>query len=94
MTGVSFFKKHGFLVGLSIDGPRELHDRYRVKGNGRPTFDTVMSGLALLGKHKVSFNTLTVINDHNSRRPLEVYRFLKRIADGHMQFIPAVERLP
>ena len=89
-----FFKKYGFLVGLSIDGPRELHDRYRVKGNGRPTFDTVMSGLALLRKHKVSFNTLTVVNDHNSLQPLEVYRFLKRIGDGHMQFIPAVERLP
>jgi len=56
----SFFKKHSFLVGLSIDGPRELHDRYRVKGNGLPTFDTVMSGVSLLRKHKVSFNTLTV----------------------------------
>jgi uncharacterized protein len=88
-----FFKKHGILVGLSIDGPRKLHDRYRVKGNGRPSFDTVMQGLELLRKHKVSFNTLTVINAHNSLQPLEVYRFLKRIADGHMQFIPAVERL-
>ena len=53
-----------------------------------------MSGLALLRKHKVSFNTLTVVNDYNSLQPLEVYRFLKRIGDGHMQFIPAVERLP
>jgi uncharacterized protein len=89
-----FFKKHNFLVGLSIDGPRELHDRYRVKGNGRPTFETVMSGLALLRKHKVAFNTLTVVNDHNARQPLEIYRFLKKVGDGHMQFIPAVERLP
>jgi uncharacterized protein len=89
-----FFKKHGFLVGLSIDGPQKLHDRYRVKGNGQPTFHTVMSGLAMLKKYKVSFNTLTVVNDHNSRYPIEVYRFLKRIGDGHMQFIPAVERLP
>jgi uncharacterized protein len=89
-----FFKEHGFLVGLSIDGPRKLHDRYRVKRNGRPTFNKVMSGVELLRKHKVSFNTLTVVNDHNSRQPLEVYRFLKRIGDGHMQFIPIVERLP
>ena len=89
-----FFKKHDFLVGLSIDGPRKLHDKYRVKGNGQPTFDKVMSGLTLLKKHRVSFNTLTVINAHNSLRPLEVYRFLKNIGDGHMQFIPAVERLP
>jgi uncharacterized protein len=89
-----FFKKYDFLVGLSIDGPRELHDRYRIKVNGRSTFDTVMLGLALLKKHKVAFNTLTVVNDYNSRRPLEVYRFLKKNGDGHMQFIPAVERLP
>jgi uncharacterized protein len=89
-----FFKRHGFLVGLSIDGPRKLHDRYRIRGNGRPTFDRAMSGLALLSKHGVSFNTLTVVNNYNSLRPLEVYRFLKRIGDGHMQFIPAVERLP
>jgi uncharacterized protein len=88
-----FFKEHGFLVGLSIDGPRKLHDRYRVKRNGRPTFNKVMSGVELLRKHKVSFNTLTVVNDHNSRQPLEVYRFLERIGDGHMQFIPVVERL-
>ena len=54
-----FSKRNGFLVGLSIDGPRELHDRYRVKGNGQPTFETVMSGLALLRKHKVSFNSDT-----------------------------------
>jgi uncharacterized protein len=87
-----FFKKHSFLVGLSIDGPRKLHDHYRVKGNGRPTFDKVMSGLQLLRKHRVSFNTLTVVNDHNSLQPLDVYRFLKKIGDGHMQFIPAVER--
>jgi uncharacterized protein len=89
-----FFKNHDFLVGLSIDGPRKLHDRYRAKGNGRPTFNKVMSGLAQLKKHKVSFNTLTVINDQNSLQPIKVYRFLKRIGDGHMQFIPAVERLP
>ena len=89
-----FFKSHGFLVGLSIDGPRDLRDKYRVKANGRPTFDAVMAGLALLKKHAVSFNTLTVVNDHNARQPMEVYRFLKEVGDGHMQFIPAVERLP
>jgi uncharacterized protein len=88
-----FFKKHKFLVGLSIDGPRKLHDRYRIKASGSPTFDKVMSGLQLLRKHRVSFNTLTVVNDHNSLQPLKVYRFLKKNADGHMQFIPAVERL-
>ena len=89
-----FFKKYDFLVGLSIDGPRELHDRYRIKANGRPSFDAVMSGLKLLKKHAVSFNTLTVVNDDNAQKPLDVYRFLKKAGDGYMQFIPAVERLP
>jgi uncharacterized protein len=89
-----FFKEHGFLVGLSIDGPRELHDRYRRKANGQPTFDIVLSGVELLRKHQVPFNTLTVVNDRNARRPLDVYRFLKKVGDGHMQFIPAVACLP
>ncbi len=89
-----FFKEHDFLVGLSVDGPREFHDKYRLKVDGSPTFDAVMSALERLQKHQVSYNTLTVVNDHNSRQPLEVYRFLKRIGEGHMQFIPAVERLP
>lgn len=89
----AFFQDQGFLVGLSIDGPAALHDQYRVTASGQPTFDAVMSGLQLLRKHGVAFNTLTVVSDRNSRKPLEVYRFLKQIADGHMQFIPAVERL-
>ncbi len=88
----SFFAKNDFLVGLSIDGPQELHDRYRVKAKGEPTFQAVMSGVQLLKKHGVEFNTLTVINDQNSLHPLEVYTFLKEIGDNHMQFIPAVER--
>ena len=89
-----FLKEHDFLVGLSIDGPREFHDRYRIKKDEQSTFDAVIAGLERLRKHQVSYNTLTVVNDHNSRQPSEVYRFLKRIGDGHMQFIPAVERFP
>jgi uncharacterized protein len=87
-----FLARNGFLVGLSIDGPREVHDRYRVDKGGKPTFDKVMSGLAVLKRHGVAFNTLTVVTSHSSRRPLEVYRFLKEIGSGYMQFIPIVER--
>jgi uncharacterized protein len=83
-----------FLVGLSIDGPRELHDRYRVNRRGQPTFDAVMRGLGLLRKHKVDFNILTVVNRANSRQPLDVYRFLKGIGGEFLQFIPLVERRP
>ncbi|WP_211252462.1 anaerobic sulfatase maturase [Maridesulfovibrio frigidus] len=90
----AFLKENNFLVGISIDGPRELHDRYRVTVGGRPTFDSVMNGVENLKKYGIEFNTLTVINRLNSRHPLEVYRFLKSIGDGHMQFIPAVERMP
>jgi uncharacterized protein len=87
-----FLAEHRFLVGVSIDGPRELHDRYRVDKGGAATFDRVMRGLGKLKEHKVEFNTLTVVNRHNSQYPLEVYRFLKEIGSGFMQFIPVVER--
>src|SRR5881394_957964 len=55
-----FFKQHNFLIGLSIDGPRQLHDKYRVDKQGKPTFDQVMHGMALLKRHKVDFNNLVV----------------------------------
>lgn len=89
-----FLTDNGFLVGLSIDGPRKLHDLYRVDKRQRPTFDRVMRGLEFLKKHNTEFNTLTVVNNANSRYPLEVYRFLKEVGKGFMQFIPLVERKP
>jgi len=88
----AFFAEHKFLIGLSIDGPAELHDAYRVDKQQRPTFPAVMRGLELLKKHKVDFNTLTVVNRINSQKPLEVYRFLRDIGSGFIQFIPLVER--
>ena len=87
-----FLAEHNFLIGVSVDGPRELHDFYRVDKGNAPTFDRVMRGIANLKKHKVDFNTLTVVNRHNSAYPLEIYRFLKEIGSGFMQFIPIVER--
>lgn len=89
-----FLATNNFLVGLSIDGPRELHDKYRVDKRQKPTFDDVMRGLSLLKKHRVEFNTLTVVNRANSQRPMEVYNFLKDIGSGFIQFIPLVERVP
>ena len=87
-----FFREHKFLIGLSIDGPREIHDRYRVNKGGHGTYDAVMHGLQLLKNHRVEFNTLTVIHKEASEHPLEVYEFLKSIGSGYMQFIPLVER--
>ncbi|MDZ7765902.1 MAG: hypothetical protein U5K00_16050 [Melioribacteraceae bacterium] len=88
-----FFAENNFLIGFSIDGPKELHDKYRVNKGEKPTFEQVIRGLEFLKKHKVDFNTLTVVHDHNSHYPLEVYRFLKEIGSGFMQFIPIVERV-
>jgi uncharacterized protein len=87
-----FLARNGFLVGVSIDGPRELHDFYRVDKGSAGTFDRVMRGLEALKRHRVEFNTLTVVNRQNSRHPLEIYRFLKSIGSRFMQFIPIVER--
>ena len=89
-----FLSENDFLVGLSIDGPRKFHDEFRVDDNGAASFHRVIKGLDYLKKHNVEFNTLTVVNKKNSRKPLEVYRFLKKIGSIYMQFIPLVERLP
>jgi uncharacterized protein len=87
-----FLKENRFLVGVSIDGPRELHDQYRVTKGRRPTFDKVFAAIKLLQRHGIPFNTLTCVNRTNARRPLDVYRFLRGEAGStHMQFIPIVE---
>ncbi len=89
-----FFKENNFLIGISIDGPRELHDTYRVNKSGEGTFDMVMRGLRLLQKHGVEFNVLTTVNRVNADYPLEVYRFLRDEAGTQwIQFIPAIERI-
>jgi uncharacterized protein len=90
----AFFKEHGFLIGISLDGPRELHDVYRLDKGGRPTFDRVMRGVRLLQKHAVEFNVLTTVNRVNGDYPLQVYHFLRdEVGADWMQFIPVVERI-
>lgn len=88
----AFLAENRFLVGLSIDGPAHLHDAYRVDRGGQPTFAAVMRGLEVLKRHRVEFNTLTTVHRKNSRQALEVYRFLRNLGSGYMQFIPIVER--
>ena len=88
----AFLKENRFLVGLSIDGPRELHDCYRVGKGGRPTFDAVMKGVRLLQKFGVPFNTLTCVHRLNARKPIDVYRFLRDdVGATTLQFTPVVE---
>jgi uncharacterized protein len=88
-----FFKENNFLIGLSIDGPENIHNKYRVNKSGKPTFQKVMRGISYLKKHKVEFNTLTVIHKNNAQYPLEIYDFLKEFGSGFMQFVPIVERI-
>ena len=89
-----FFREHGFLVGLSLDGPREMHDLYRVDKGGRPTFDKVMAAARLMQKHGVEFNILTTVHAGNADHPLEVYRFLRdEVGTKFIQFIPIIERV-
>ena len=88
-----FFKANDFLIGLSVDGPQPLHDAYRVDKGGKPTFERVMKGLALLKKHNVDFNILTTVHAANADHPLQIYRFLRdEVGTQFMQFIPIVER--
>lgn len=88
-----FFKKHNFLIGISIDGPPDLHDAYRVDNKGNPSFDQVKSGLANLKKYGVEFNILTCVHAANEKYPLEVYKYLKNDLEANfIQFIPVVER--
>jgi uncharacterized protein len=89
-----FLKENDFLIGISIDGPAELHDAYRVDKKGRPTFERVMKGLRLLQKYEVEHNILVAVNRKNADHPLDVYRFLRDEAGATwMQFIPVVERI-
>ncbi len=85
--------EHHFLVGISIDGPPALHDRYRVDKKGRPTYDRVVRGLDLLKQHGVDWNVLCTVNAANQHAPLDVYRFFRDdLGARHIQFIPIVER--
>jgi uncharacterized protein len=89
-----FFAKEGFLIGLSVDGPKALHDPYRVDRGGGPTWDAVMKGLRTLRRHRVAFNTLTVLHRRNVNHAADVYDFLKDEGSRFLQFIPLVERRP
>ncbi len=88
-----FFHKHNFLIGISLDGPREIHNVYRHDKGGKPTFDRVMRGVELMKKHGVEFNILCTVHAANADHPLEVYRFFRdEVGAQFIQFIPIVER--
>lgn len=89
---IAFLKVHGFMVGLSIDGPRDLHDKYRYTKGGQPTFDRVMQAANLLRNAEIPFAALCVVNRDVARHPVEVYRFLAdELGTQRIQFTPCVE---
>ena len=89
----AFFKRNNYLVGLSIDGPRDLHDAYRIGKKGKGSFDDVIRGWNVLQKHGVDTNILCTIHAKNAERPLDVYRFFRdELKARYIQFIPIVER--
>lgn len=89
----AFLRANAFLVGISIDGPREMHDVYRVDKGGKPTFDRVLRGLDVLTRHEVDWNVLTTVNAANGDHGRDVYRFLRDdLGATFIQLIPIVER--
>lgn len=87
------FKQHNVLVGLSMDGPAALHDRYRVDKGGKPTHHRVLAAWELLKRHGVDVNLLCTVNSANAERPLDVYRYFRdELHADFLQFIPIVER--
>lgn len=89
----AFLADHDFLVGVSIDGPRQIHDTYRVDKGGKPTFDRVIAGLDRLKAHEVRWNALTTVHNANEDHGLAVYRFLRDdLGADFIQLIPIVER--
>ncbi|MCX6413072.1 MAG: anaerobic sulfatase maturase, partial [Actinobacteria bacterium] len=88
-----FLSQHEFLVGISIDGPRQLHDRYRVDKGGKPTYDRVIRGLDILKTHGVEWNVLTTVHATNGDHGRYVYTFLRdELGADFVQFIPIIER--
>lgn len=88
-----FFAQNNWLVGISIDGPQEYHDHYRLTTTGNPSWQKVIHGIELLKKHHVEWNAMAVVNAYNADHPLEFYHFFKDKGCQYLQFTPIVERL-
>lgn len=89
-----FLHDEGWLVGVSIDGPQDMHDAYRMKRNGGPTWEKVMKGIEMLDRYEVEWNAMAVVNDITAARPLDFYRFFRdELGSQYLQFTPVVERI-
>jgi uncharacterized protein len=89
-----FLAKESFLVGISIDGPEEFHNKFRLSKSGKGTFQSVINGYNLLKKHGITTEILCVVNSSNMNFPIEVYNFFKSIDAKYISFLPLVEKDP
>lgn len=87
-----FLSENNFLVGISIDGPEEIHNKFRKNSDKQGSFRDVMKGIEILKRYNIDFNILTVVNSYNCNFPLKIYKFLKKIGGKHIQFIPMVDK--
>jgi len=88
-----FLAEEQFAVGLSLDGPEKMHDRYRYDKRRQPSFKKSIRGLQVLRKHQVQTELLCVVNDYNVQFPLEVYRFFKELGISYLTFLPLVKQV-
>lgn len=86
-----FFHDNGWLVGISLDGPADLHDACRVSRSGNATHHKVLRAIGMLRACRVEFNLLVVVNSHNGESPRRMYRYLRELGTAHIQFIPLME---
>jgi uncharacterized protein len=86
-----FLSNKEFFVGLSLDGPREMHNKYRETGGKRSTYEQTIRGYKLLSKHSINAEMLCVVNEYNVQNPLKVYRHFKRLGAHYITFLPLVE---
>jgi uncharacterized protein len=89
-----FFAEQGFYVGLSLDGPQEIHDLYRLTKDKKSTYNEAIRGYNLLQKHRVHPEVLCVVNKSNVQFPLKIYRFFKKINAQYITFLPLVDPQP
>lgn len=89
----AFFKDNAFLVGISLDGPRDIHDKYRRDKGGAPTFDKVLQAIDIMYRYGVEYNIMSTVNKESEGRGLEVYSFLKQLGTRFFQFMPVVEHV-
>jgi uncharacterized protein len=89
-----FLAAEHFAVGISLDGPQEMHDSHRLTKGGKPTHTLALRGYELLRNHGISCDILCVVHNRNVLHPREVYRFFKQIKATHIGFLPLVEPLP